>query len=189
MWRTINKIPLSVKLCISFTVIFCLSFVFVYNWKQHRIQHKIEEGNLPFILTPSAIGTPIPSSKLINSSGESFNENDFRKGKIVLLFVAPECSACSQESHFLRPIISRQRNVLFYGITAFGSVNALADLQRELPCNALYDENGVLTNRLEIYGFPTKIYLEDGIIRKVWAGAAVEEKEKDEFTEWLKTIN
>ena len=52
----------------------------------------------------------------------------------------------------------------------------------------LADRCGRTFTRLGIKRVPIKLFVENGIIRKSWGGATVQQDKQDEFLSWLKQL-
>jgi hypothetical protein len=48
-----------------------------------------------------------------------------------------------------------------------------------------YDRGSNLSRSLDIYEVPIKVFLEDGVIKKVWLEATSSEQKQAEFKAWL----
>ncbi|MGI9055830.1 MAG: hypothetical protein ACR2F2_08525, partial [Pyrinomonadaceae bacterium] len=81
-------------------------------------------------------------------------------------------------------------DVTFYGVTSFGKPEeTLTEAQKKFPYfDVYYDAESLLALQLKITKVPIKIYLEDGIIKKVWGGATISEEKKSEFINWLENV-
>ena len=65
---------------------------------------------------------------------------------------------------------------------------ALTRLVDKFPFKVLYDESGSFLARMGINRVPVKVFLEDGIIKKGWIGAAQTDKSRTSFIEWLDNL-
>lgn len=84
--------------------------------------------------------------------------------------------------------------LLYEMILIFLALFRLGDKQKDLaaaaakfPMDILYDDS-LLAVKLSIDRVPIKIYLEDGVIKKVWGGASIDENKRAEFVSWLNCI-
>ena len=53
----------------------------------------------------------------------------------------------------------------------------------------VYDEGDSFVHSMGINRVPVKVFLEDGIIKKGWIGAAMTEQTKRSFVEWFDSLN
>ena len=53
------------------------------------------------------------------------------------------------------------------------------------PFRIFYDEGDSFVSTMGINRVPVKVFLEDGIIKKGWIGAALTDQAKQSFVEWL----
>src|SRR5262245_39889615 len=84
-----------VGLAVLFTLVFCIGFVFFYTREQRDAASQPQVG----------IGHPLPFASLIDSSNQSLSDSELRSGKVILVFLTPECDACLKDSEFLKGIV------------------------------------------------------------------------------------
>lgn len=162
------------------TIIFCASFVYFYQSYQKEQQEKIS--------APKGINSPLPEAELVDIDGVRINDDSIRKGRVILVFVSPDCLACKREAKFLETAIQSNSDVKFYGVISYADQeSSLKAGAKIFPFKVLYDSGNKLAIRLGIVKVPIKILLEDGIIRKAWGGATVDEEKKAEFLGFLKS--
>ena len=58
-------------------------------------------------------------------------------------------------------------------------------MEKDFPFKLYIDKEPRLAGALGLYRVPIKVFLEDGIIRKSWKGATIDEAEKAAFAKWL----
>ncbi len=163
-------------------VVFCASFVYFYTKQQ-------SEKNSPTAGIEKEKEKPLPEAKLFDQNSELLSEEDLRKGKVILIFVSPTCDACEKEGDFLRNLVGKRNDVKFYGIISFGKPAQVLEVsQSKFPFKVFFDGENSLAVKMGITKVPIKIYLEDGIIKKVWGGATIEESKQKEFIDWLETV-
>jgi hypothetical protein len=164
-------------------LLFGASFLFFYKRAQKNLPKQ------PLILTSAVINQPLPKADLVDSSGHQIDDQKLRRGRIVLVFVMPDCQPCDQEDQFLRTVIDSRKDVSFIYIIPFGNQEATLKLaQGRYASPAFYDRGRALGKTLEMYQVPIKIYLENGIIKKTWLDATVDSQAQNEFRSWLKNI-
>jgi len=161
------------------SAIFCGGFFFF----KHRIRHS------PPVNTEqsgSLIDKPFPHAQLIDMYGSKVDEQLIRSGRVVVVFVTPDCDACAAEGKFLQTLLGRRKDVAFYGLLPFGKPSQSPnDIEKTFPFQVFYEENNSFVTSMGINRVPVKVYLEDGIIKKGWIGAALTENARASFTEWL----
>ena len=97
-----------------------------------------------------------------------------------------DCDACRTETKFLQTLLGRRKDVAFYGLIPFGTRPASADAAEKMfPFRIFYDEGSSFVMTMGINRVPVKVFLEDGIIKKGWIGAALTDEAKQSFVEWL----
>lgn len=159
------------------------SFLFFYK----RAQRNLPKQHL--ILTSAVINQPLPKADLVNVSGQQIEDEKLRKGKILLVFVMPDCQPCDQEDQFLRTVIDSRKDVRFIYVIPFGSQEATLKLAKDrYASEAFYDRGRNLGKTLEMYQVPIKVYLEDGTIKKTWLDATEGSQAQNEFKTWLKSL-
>lgn len=90
------------------------------------------------------------------------------------------------EAKFLETLLSRRKDVAFYGLIPFGTRPESPKAAEELfPFRIFYDESNAFVRTMGLNRVPVKVFLEDGIIKKGWIGAALTDKAKQSFVEWL----
>jgi hypothetical protein len=169
-------------------VVFCVGFVFFYNRIQ-RSRAEASDASIPPIKSDapkSLIDKPLPHAQLVDADGSRVDEQFLRTGRVVFVFVTTDCDACAAEGKFLQTLLGRRRDVTFYGVVPFGRRPNSPDLAGKMfPFTVFFDEGNSYVSAMGINRVPLKVYLEDGIIRKGWIGAAITDKAKASFLEWL----
>jgi len=160
-------------------VVFCVGFVFFYN----RIQ-RLQAA--PSDTSKSLINKPLPRAQLVDAYGSKVDEQVLRRGRVVLVFVTTDCNACGAEAKFLQTLLGRRKDVAFYGLVPFGTRPDSPDAAEKMfPFRIFYDEGDSFVSTMGINRVPVKVFLEDGIIKKGWIGAALTDKAQQSFVEWL----
>ncbi len=168
-------------------VVFCAGFVFFYNPIQ-RTKAKAS-AETPSEPSGSLIGKPFPPARLIDVRRAKVDEQILRTGRIIVVFVTADCDACATESKFLQTLVDRRKDVTFYGLVPFGGPpDSPDDVEKKFPFKVFYDEEDSYVQSMGINRVPVKVYLENGIIKKGWIGAAQSDKAKSSFTEWLDSL-
>jgi len=162
--------------------VFCTGFVFFYK----RMQRSQPE---PVATSKSLINKPFPHARLIDSSGAKVDEQVLRQGRVVVVFVTTDCEACQTESKFLQTVMGRRSDVTFYGLVTLGQhPDPSETAEKKFPFKVFYDEESSFVMTMGINRVPVKVFLEDGIIKKGWIGAALTDKSKTAFIEWLDSL-
>ncbi|MDX6404478.1 MAG: Redoxin [Blastocatellia bacterium] len=172
----------SLAVSASVILLFCSSFVFFYT----RSQRQLASGVSPN--TQSAFGKELPRVHLTSISGLPVDDQILRHGKVVVVFVTPDCNACQAESDFLRTVINRRSDVSFYGIASFGKKLTATEASELFPFKVFYDDGFLMASKLGINRVPIKLYLENGIITKAWGGSTRDENAKADFVKWLDSV-
>ena len=169
-------------------VVFCAGYFFFYN----RIQRTKAEAKLETASEPSGslIDKQFPHARLVDTHGATVDEHVLRTGRVIVVFVTADCDACATESEFLATLINRRRDLTFYGLVPFGGPppDSGDDVEKKFPFKVFYDAEGSYVQSMGINRVPVKVFLENGIIKKGWIGAAQTDKAKSSFTEWLDSL-
>ena len=140
----------------------------------------------PFRALQPRIGKQLPAGRFIAAGKKPVPDHSWRKGKVVLVFLTTGCDACLAEGRFLRSVVDQRKDVAFLGVLSFEQdEQALSKAQTLFPFPVVRDERMLLMRSLDVTGVPFKIYLEDGVVRKTWGGAAMTEEERSDFNQWL----
>lgn len=167
-----------------FVAVFCVGFVFFHN----RIQHSQQEASAN--PSKSLINKPFPhAAQLVDIHGSKVDEQVLRRGRVLVVFITTDCDACVTESRFLETLIGRRSDVTFYGLGPFGKGSDSPDaVEKMFPFTVFYDEGNSYVSTMGINRVPVKVFLDDGIIKKGWIGAALTDKDKTSFVEWLDSL-
>jgi thiol-disulfide isomerase/thioredoxin len=136
-----------------------------------------------------AINKPLPEALLVDLKGESLPAESLRKGKVVLVFVNPECSPCVKEAAFLRTVFDKRQDIRFYGVATLGNKeSSLKESENLFAFKTYYDEEAMLAKGLGIVRMPIKIFLEDGVVKETWGGASKNQEIQADFVEWVENV-
>jgi thiol-disulfide isomerase/thioredoxin len=166
------------SLAILFVFVFCAGFVFFYT----RADRKKAAPE------PVASDLSLPAAELVDESNQVLADSQLKNGKVVLVFISPDCDACMKESEFLKDLVTKRPDVRFYGVISFGDEKALKEAKEKFPFQVFYDRGFLLKGKLGIDRVPIKIFVQDGVMKKSWGGATVDEKKKAAFVRWLTEV-
>jgi hypothetical protein len=172
-----------------FVAVFCAGFVFFYS-RIPQSEAEVSASNQPPNEEESAspkslINTPFPHSQLVDAEGAKVDEEILRRGRVIVVFVTLECDACLTESKFLETILSRRKDVTYYGLGPFGKPANAHEAAEKFPFKVFYDESSSFVSKMGINRVPVKVFLEDGVIKKGWIGAVRSDESKASFVKWL----
>jgi peroxiredoxin len=166
------------SLAMLFTIVFCAGFVVIYTRNNRERAKEIVSS-----------GKPLPAAELVDEFNQPLSDSELRNGMIVLVFVTSDCDACQKESEFLKTVVGQRQDMRFYGVISFGDMEtSLQTAKQKFPFKVFYDRRFQLAGQLGINRVPLKIFVEDGIIKKSWGGATVDEKAKAGFVRWLAEV-
>ena len=101
----------------------------------------------------------------------------------------PDCGPCDQENEFLKTVAGNRKDVSFFYVIPFGNKGlVLKSGQSKYRLEPFYGDGSNLARTLEIYQVPIKVFVEDGIIRKTWIHATVDNERQAEFKDWLRDL-
>jgi thiol-disulfide isomerase/thioredoxin len=173
----------TIRVGLVLIALFCGSFYFFYRRAQSKLPGE------PLILTPAVIGRPLPKTHLVGASGETFEDEKLRRGRVVLVFMMPDCKPCDQENEFLKTAARSRQDVRFVYVIPFGNRDAaLKAAQSKYAMEPFYDEGSTVSKELDLYQVPVKVFLEDGVIKRTWVGGTDTGQEEAEFKDWLNSL-
>ncbi len=113
----------------------------------------------------------LPNYELTDLDGN--NEYEYLvKGKVLLVFLSSECSACQKEVVFLSKNFSEiSGRIRIVGVTTESKKTAeafSADYNLQFPL--VLDKNGDMMFEAGVRCTPTNFFLEDGIVKKIHFG-------------------
>lgn len=162
--------------------VFCGSFYFFYR----RAQKKALPAKQDLILTEAVLNRPLPQANLVNISDEKLADEELRQGKKVLVFMMPDCEPCDREHAFLKTVAGSRQDLRFLYVIPFGNKDEVLKMaQAKYALAPFYDRGSNLSRSLDIYQVPIKVFLEDGVIKKVWLDATSSDQKQAEFKAWL----
>ena len=173
---TSKKIIWISSLAVIFVVVFCAAFVVFYTRNRNKPAEPVNSGN------------SLPSADLVNESNQVLADSELKNGRVILVFMSSNCDACMRESEFLKGIVSKRADVRFYGVISFGDMDSLQEAKGKFPFEVYYDRGFKLAGQLGIKKVPIKIFVDNGVIKKSWGGATVDEKKKADFVQWLADV-
>jgi peroxiredoxin len=174
-----KKIIWIFSLALLFVLVFCAGFAFFYT-RNH--QNALAIG-------PVGSGKSLPSAELVDESNQLLADSELRKGRFVLVFVTSDCDACRKESEFLKDLVGKRSDVTFYGVISFGDMDSsFREAKGKFPFKVFYDRGFHLAAQLGIKRVPIKIFVENGVIKKSWGGATMDDKAKADFVQWLSDV-
>ena len=175
----------SVGVIFFLLAVFCAGFVFFYT----RMQRSQAVTPQPSKSSKSLIDKPFPHAQLVDVNGSAVDEQILRTGRVVVVFVTTDCDACASESKFLEPLVRRRTDVTFYGLVPFGPrPKSPSDAEKQFPFRVFFDQDSSFIATMGINRVPVKVFLEDGIIKKGWIGAAITDHDQKSFVEWLDAL-
>ena len=176
-WLTISGVALFL------VAVFCAGFAFFYT-RMQRSQDVQTESN-----SKSLINKPLPQAQLIDANGSKIDGQILRRGKVILVFVTADCDACLKESKFLATMLGKRSDVSFYGLVPFAKSSDTSRVaEKAFPFRVFYDDGNSFVHSMGINRVPVKVFLEDGIIKKGWIGAAMTDQSKRAFVEWFESL-
>lgn len=133
------------------------------------------------IPTGSAVGQLAPDFALADVSGQRTKLGDLRGRPVAVNFWASWCPACRQELPALQAAYQRfrERGVILLGVDVKETVETVASFapQFGLTFPLLLDLDGVVSERYQVRGIPTTVFLDaEGVVRARHVGPLTEDK-------------
>ena len=167
--------------CIAlFSISFAASQYLYFSKRQQRGIHEAYDERI--------IGQPLPVANLIDFNGNALGDGELRGGKVVLVLLSPDCEPCSMEVQFLKKLVNRYSDLRFYGALLFWSDRSLKGVEGEFPVKVFVDQDMLLQRTLDVKVLPLKIFLKDGVVKKVWAGTSTTPEAREAFCKDLEEV-
>jgi hypothetical protein len=164
-------------------IVFSFSFLAFYKRAQRNLPKQ------PLILTSAVINQPLPKANLVSISGKQIADEELRCGRIVLVFMMPDCKPCDQENEFLKTVVNSHKKLSFIYVIPFGNKEDVLKLaQDKYALEPFFDDGSMLARKLQLHQVPLKIFLEDGIIKRTWLDSAITSQEQNKFKDWLSSL-
>jgi hypothetical protein len=161
-----------------------------YAVSQHFYYAKRSQRIIPDGYNPHIIGKPLPNAKLVDFHGDALGDGELRHGKVILVLLSSGCDACFTEGQFLKAIVAKYSNLRFYGAIVFGSARSVDNnIEGKFPMKLFFDQDSLLRRSLEVKAVPLKIFLEDGVVKKIWTGTAVTPEVEGAFVRDMEEIS
>jgi hypothetical protein len=104
------------------------------------------------ILTPAVINQPLPKTNLVNISGAPLEDARLRRGKVILVFMMPDCQPCDLENDFLKTVSGSRQDISFVYVIPFGNKVPLLEAARsKYAFEPFYDDGSNLSRSLDLY--------------------------------------
>jgi hypothetical protein len=137
------SVPLNPLPCLL--AVFCGSFYFFYKRAQSKLPNK------PLIQTSAVIDRPLPKTNLVSLSGKTLEDERVRQGRVVLVFMMPDCKPCDQENEFLKTVAGNREDVRFVYVTPFGRKDSVLKMAQErYALEPFYDEGVTISRELQL---------------------------------------
>lgn len=180
----LNKAKLAVAISF-FVATLCVSYAVSQHFFYARKAQQISRNRY----RSSIINEPLPSFRLVDFAGTSLDGDELRRGKVILVLLSSECDACIKEGMFLKKIVGKYEALRFYGVLMFWSDYSIDKVEANFPIKLFFDEHSLLRKSFEIKSVPIKLFVENGIVRKVWTGAATNSQIESAFIRDLEELH
>lgn len=120
---------------------------------------------------------PLPPYRLEGLDHQEIPTDELRRGRVLLVYLTTSCNPCIKEAE----IISRLQpsvpsDVHIYGVYIESSAQVATFIKAfDLKFPALLDVDTQLAKSLDVHFFPSKYFLENGVITEIWHGTTQEE--------------
>lgn len=161
-------------------VVLCLTGAVLYKNTTNK------PDTQPLILTSAVINQSLPEAELVDISGKRLGDDRLRRGKVVLVFTLTGCKPCDEENEFLKTVVDTRSDVSFFYVIPMGvKATALNEARDKYCLETFFDQGSLLAKKLEVYQVPIKVFLEDGVIKRIWVDATATDQKRSEFRNWL----
>jgi peroxiredoxin len=120
------------------------------------------------------IGSPLPHASMIDLQTNHDDSGMVMHARVLLVFLTTDCDACRKEI----PNISQANRNLDSKVSIYGvciedreHVRQFVE-ENHVDFPILLDQGGRIISRLGFKFMPTKVLLENGIIKKIWYGSS-----------------
>ena len=183
-----NLKSLVLVFCAAVIVVFVVVFLLLVRKTDHKTDQPADAASSTPL--PPLMNKPLPEANLVDSKGVKLADTSLRQGKVILVFVSPNCPACDREVEFLKPLVGQHPEINFLGVVSFGLSGAIPEVfEKEFPFKLYLDTEPRLAGKLGLFRVPIKVFLDDGIIRKSWKGATSNDADKAAFAKWLDDLS
>ena len=167
--------------CIAmFRISYAASQCFYFLKKQQRGVHNVYNDRI--------VGKPLPEAKLIDFNGHALGDGELRGGKVILVLLSSDCEPCFMEGQFLKTLVNKYSDLRFYGALLSWSDRGVSGVEGKFPMKLFYDQDLLLQQALEVRALPLKILLVDGVVKKAWAGTAINPEAREAFCKDLEEV-
>jgi thiol-disulfide isomerase/thioredoxin len=172
-----KEMKLALGVAAGVAILFCSSFAFFFT--------RVEKRKDTSFLANSKSGVALPPSSLVDLNGEPLKDDNLRSGRVMLVFLNPGCGACHTEIEFLKTVVSKRDDLRYYGVASLGNARPDMEAEKQSPFKVYNDQGSRLAIGLGITKIPVKVFVEDGLIKKVWGGASSSDETQLAFVQWL----
>lgn len=96
------------------------------------------------------------------------SDERLRRGRVVLVFMMPDCEPCDREDEFLKTVTGSRPDVSFIYVIPFGNKDeTLRAARSKYALEPFFDVGSTLSRELQLNQVPVKVFLEDGIVARV----------------------
>lgn len=186
------------RILISTSILVLISIGFLYVRTQRK-QSLVGSSGSALTINPGGVqlvknyrevlGQQLPPFSLATASGEKLSEDVIRQGNVVLIFIASDCKACTENSDSFKTIVSMRNDVRYFGVRPYDKKSQGDETYVNIvPFAVYFDVDHKLSRHLGIRGVPVAVFVKDGGIKRIWGGAVIDEREKTEFNSWLSSV-
>jgi peroxiredoxin len=121
----------------------------------------------------------LPDYRLFTLDEKELPSQEISRGRVLLFYMNTGCEACAKEVGVVSRLArDASKDLRVYGV-GFESPGQLAAFVKEsgIEFPVVVDGGSRLMMSLDINRFPTKLLVEDGVIKRVWYGTTVDEAE------------
>jgi peroxiredoxin len=119
----------------------------------------------------------LPPYRLADLNGQEIPTDKLRHGRVLLIYLTTGCAPCTKEAE----LISRLQqgislDIHIYGVYIERPAQVATFIKEfDLKFPMLIDVDAQLAKSLDVHYFPSKYFIEDGIIKEIWHGMTEDE--------------
>jgi cytochrome c biogenesis protein CcmG, thiol:disulfide interchange protein DsbE len=119
---------------------------------------------------------PFPNIDLADTTGNPFQIEKIKEGKVLLVYLLEGCDACTDEVSIISNLQKKtELDIKVWGIVRESKNKVNNSYAQETNIPIIIDKGNRLLKEFEIKSFPYNLLLSDGVIIKKWAGVKDED--------------
>jgi peroxiredoxin len=140
-------------------------------------RREVPKGGRVLSPEPVAIERPLPEARLADLEGKEMTPEELRRGRYLLVFLTTSCGPCVDEAQAISRIVGESPTpIRVYGVGVERPAQVATFVKEyDLKFPFLHDKDSTLREAFDVRRFPTKLLVEDGVVKQAWYGKTTEE--------------